>query len=415
MINFIKECSKHKKIFIYGDGEVGRLTRICLHEQGIEICAFITTNEPKRSNLMGIPVYKISTLEIDLSDTYVIICMHKMWWDDAVTRLDNYGFKNYIIVDDELRNELERQVEFRDIYSDVERNINVLLYHRVESLETSYSIIVNPINFEAQLRYICAHYNMLSCGEDWSNINKKSVAITFDDGYVDFYTKVYPLLKKYNVPATVFVSTGGIDNNKEFWWDELEKILNCDKLPEVIRTKRKDFKIKNYENKAMLVMDIRNEIIENTYDLRDSEIKNLKNQINPFLYNRDQYRTLNTQEIQTLSKDPIITIGAHTVNHILCDKEKFDVQFKEISESKKALETIIDKKVDLFAYPNGNIGLDTREILKKLDFKRAFTCEHGCIDYDEKKYDIPRCAVLNWNENMLNKRFRGMWQTSKDI
>lgn len=414
--NLLKTCQNFRNIYIYGDGEVGRLTRIYLHEQEIEISGFITTNRPKRELLMNVPVYSIERFIADKQhDAYIIVCMHKKWWAEVTDRLFQLGLTNYLIIDDSLRASIERDVLFRDLYRDVERKINVLLYHRIENFNTSYSIIVGERNFEEQLKYICANYNLLKCDEDWSEANPQSVALTFDDGYVDFYDKAYPLLKKYNVPATVFISTGGIDNNKEYWWDELEYILMQPHIPEIIKTNRKQFATKEYHSRSELIMDVREEIIRNSFTVRDAEIFRLKLQINPDLKLRPRYRTMNTKEIQRLAKDPLITIGAHTVNHILCDVETFDIQKKEIKHSKNRLEEIIDKKVDLFAYPNGNIGKDSRSILYELGFQRAFTCEHACIDCDINKFDIPRSAVLNWDLSQVEKRFRGMWQTSKDI
>ena len=57
-------------------------------------------------------------------------------------------------------------------------------------------------------------------------------AVTFDDGYIDNLLAAEPLLRQYNVPATVFVASGDTDRGCEFWWDELERIILApDDLP----------------------------------------------------------------------------------------------------------------------------------------------------------------------------------------
>jgi len=411
----IKKCMEFKRIYIYGDGEVGRLMRVYLHEHKLEISGFLTTYKPQKNRVMDVPVCELSSLHSVPTDTFIIICMHKKWWDEAIKYIEKYGYTNFMIADDGIRLNIENETMFTDLYEDVDHRINVLLYHRVENLETSYSIIVTERNFEDQLKFICSNYNILRCDEDWSGVDRKSVALTFDDGYVDFYTKAYPLLKKYNVPATVFISTGGIDNDNEFWWDALENILKQPCLPHIIRTRKKEFCVRDYQNRSELIMDVRGEIISNTYRVRDEEISCLKSQVNPTLKNRQQYRTMNTKEIMQIAKDPLVTIGAHTINHILCDIENESVQMKEIEKSKTRLEEIINREVSLFAYPNGNIGSKTRSILSEFGFTRAFTCEHACIDRDEHVFDIPRSAVLNWDCSQVERRFRGIWQTSKDI
>lgn len=410
----LDKCKCGHKIFIYGDGEVGRLLRIFLHENGVEIAGFLTTNVPNHRMLMNVPEYKLEDINDCTKDSYIIVCMHMKWWEDAENRLRKLDFNNYVVIDDDTRKAIEEVVQFKDIYEDIERRINVLLYHRVADLKTAYSIIVGKKNFEEQIEYISSTYNLLRCDEDWSCVNKKSVALTFDDGYVDFYSTVYPILKKYNVPATVFVNTAGIDNDKEFWWDELECLLNQPILPNIIKTEKTIYETLKYNNREKLISDIRNDIIGYSYKFRDEEICKLKLQINPFINSRSEYRTMNSDELKVLAKDPLITIGAHTVNHILCDIETYEIQKKEIKESKDKLESIINKEVNLFAYPNGNIGVETRKILSELEFKRAFTCEHACIDYDEKVFDIPRSPVLNWDKNQVSRRFRGIWQTCRD-
>ena len=58
-----------------------------------------------------------------------------------------------------------------------------------------------------------------------SALPKNAVALTFDDGYFDNLEFAAPVLKKYDIPATIYVASGQVGNPNEFWWDELEAIL----------------------------------------------------------------------------------------------------------------------------------------------------------------------------------------------
>lgn len=410
--SLLNNCISSSEIYIYGDGEVGRLTRVYLQENGIEIKAFLTSNEPINSVVLGASVHKIDEIEL-YDNQLIIICMHKMWWNSVSKMLIDKDFTNFFIVDDSIRIEMENAVEYAEEYDEINKKINVLLYHRVQNDIGPYTIVVNERNFENQLAYISQTYNILNCNEEWDNVSRTSVALTFDDGYGDFFLKAYPLLKKYSIPATVFIATAGIDNNNEFWWDKLEQIIGHNKLPEFLSTSGHKYCVKDYNDRKELINVIRDDVIDNTYKDRDAEIKKLIAQVDDSLPDRIANRTMSKTEIELLAKDPLITIGAHTVNHILCDKEDFGIQYNEIKESKEQLESIINCDVNLFAYPNGNIGDRTREILEQLKFSRAFTCEHACIDFIDRKYDIPRNPVLNWDKKDLNRKFRGMWFTSK--
>lgn len=89
----------------------------------------------------------------------------------------------------------------------------ILMYHYINDEEPLKSKLgVSPSSFEKQMRFLRRHnYNIITLEElvnliaGENKIPRKTVAITFDDGYLDNYTNAYPVLKKYNIPATIFV------------------------------------------------------------------------------------------------------------------------------------------------------------------------------------------------------------------
>lgn len=91
--------------------------------------------------------------------------------------------------------------------------VPILMYHYINNEEPLKSKLgVSPAAFEKQMRFLREHkYTILPLGELAQIIREKkrfplkTAAITFDDGYLDNYTNAYPILKKYNIPATIFV------------------------------------------------------------------------------------------------------------------------------------------------------------------------------------------------------------------
>ncbi|NQT00247.1 MAG: polysaccharide deacetylase family protein [Candidatus Omnitrophica bacterium] len=91
-----------------------------------------------------------------------------------------------------------------------------LVYHLVvdRPIENEWDEQTTPKDlFESQMKYLCDNqYNVLSCTQalryliNRENIPPKTIAITFDDGYKDNYTNALPVLKKYNFPATLFLT-----------------------------------------------------------------------------------------------------------------------------------------------------------------------------------------------------------------
>lgn len=103
-------------------------------------------------------------------------------------------------------------------FDDVSKvSIPVLMYHSINNKSTNNNIL--PVNqFEEEMKwlkdnkfYTLSMSELINVFNTSKNIPKKAVVLTFDDGYLDFYSNAYPILKKYNFKATNFVITGTID------------------------------------------------------------------------------------------------------------------------------------------------------------------------------------------------------------
>jgi len=98
--------------------------------------------------------------------------------------------------------------------------IPALMYHHVNN-EPEDSISITPANFEQQIRYLAeSGYKSLHLDEFFENMKKwdipeKMVLITFDDGYADNFIYAYPILKKYNMKATIFPVTAFIKDKAD--------------------------------------------------------------------------------------------------------------------------------------------------------------------------------------------------------
>src|SRR5262245_1755138 len=107
----------------------------------------------------------------------------------------------------------------------------ILMYHRVTELPSDpHLVAVTPKHFCEQLEMIRKHYMPIRLQQlvealQGGEAPKRAVVITFDDGYADNLHKAMPLLEHYDIPATVFVTAGVVGSQREFWWDELDRLL----------------------------------------------------------------------------------------------------------------------------------------------------------------------------------------------
>ena len=120
------------------------------------------------------------------------------------------------------------------LISEKDVGIPVLLYHEFYEKEPSkdlYGLISTPEKFEQDMTTIIGEgYTFISINRliDYKNgikgIPEKSVVLTFDDGYISNYELIYPILKKYNIPATIFIIGDMVGDDRHFSWEDAKKM-----------------------------------------------------------------------------------------------------------------------------------------------------------------------------------------------
>jgi len=112
------------------------------------------------------------------------------------------------------------------------------MYHRFTSSDSDPRVKgVSADTFERQVAFIARQYQPMTVTEmvkgcfEGAPLPKHAVALTVDDGYEDFYNIAWPILKRYKVPATFYVTTGFVDGRLWLWPDQLMWILENAPLP----------------------------------------------------------------------------------------------------------------------------------------------------------------------------------------
>ena len=107
----------------------------------------------------------------------------------------------------------------------------ILMYHRVAEVGSDpWSLCVTPQHFAEHLEVLREYGNATQMQylhkvvQNTAHLHRP-IAVTFDDGYADNLQNAKPLLEHYDIPATVFVVSGCVDQEREFWWDELERVF----------------------------------------------------------------------------------------------------------------------------------------------------------------------------------------------
>lgn len=386
-------CRRHSKIFCYGAGRYGRTLWVHLQERGIDIEAFLITGEPPDDDVLGKPVRSIHEMTFAKGDG-VILAISSRFIGAMQRELALQGVQEYAIVDERLLEEIESATEFSHCLSKVPY-INVLMYHRVaEESRDSYEITVSPGNFAEQMAYLNENFPVLRFDDEWERITKPSVVVTFDDGYADNFHNALPVLERYNIPVTFFVSTEHLGTNDLFWWDILDGLFSAC-LDGSIRLgnrqfNRNELKAANSFLRKMLP-EKRNDIIDEAMRKATELPKTISKR-----------RILSIKELKQLSESSLVTIGAHTVTHSSLSHEPKTVQEWEIKASKRRLEDIIGRELSVFSYPFGDYNEETLSILKDCGIKKACTVAGGLYSRNDF-FRIPRNKVLNVNGREFEK------------
>ncbi|HJW31432.1 MAG TPA: polysaccharide deacetylase family protein, partial [Saprospiraceae bacterium] len=201
------------------------------------------------------------------------------------------------------------------VHNKVRVPVVVLVYHRVTKLALDPQLLaVTPDLFREHLE-ILKTYPILRFEDDWSDAQEPSVVITFDDGYADNFHEVMPILTDFGVPATFFVSAGAIGSQREFWWDELERlILTPSTIPDRFRLhgfkclRPMEWTTRTSEDRMKLYADMHAMIAKShEADLCDCIIRELQCWSGLGEKGRKTHRSMDCAELEALAQNPLVT------------------------------------------------------------------------------------------------------------
>lgn len=289
----------------------------------------------------------------------------------------------------------------------------VLLYHRIADDPVDAQLLaVSPENFEEHLMLLTARCRVLPLLDLLEEVqegilNLNTVALTFDDGYLDVLSNALPILEKYRAHATVFVTSGMVGSDREFWWDELERLfLTGDDLPESIEINFTDEAVKlglKTPRERLRALDGIAAILRNASpDEIDMFIGQLFGGLGLDRTGRATHRILNNGQLLEMSSSRHIEIGSHTITHPLLSAMSKEKQRQEIVQSKEQLEGLLKRQVRLFSYPFGSDDSFTGEseqLVREAGYAAGIANIQGSITLPLDLYSVPRILVRNWQEN----------------
>lgn len=233
-------------------------------------------------------------------------------------------------------------------------------------------------------------------------IRPYTVAITFDDGYVNNKSVALPILAKHNIIPTFYVPTAFINSRKPFWFDRFDYAVQQIKDPYRIELDgevfeflpgnraNQDTEYSRLRRHAKEAFDTDRDFNE-FFDAHCSRIEEIAGSSLSKIQSTDVWSAIvSEKDIQELSESRGATIGSHTVDHIRLDKVSARECAYQLEKSKSDLEEISKQPCDQFCYPNGNVNAAVAESVKSSGYRSAVTSVAGFNPVGSDRYQLKR-------------------------
>jgi len=280
----------------------------------------------------------------------------------------------------------------------------ILAYHRINKPSADQYIepgmYLSPAAFKKQMEILGRYFQIVSlekvCRER-IDINRPSCVLTFDDGWIDFYTNVYPVLKEYQYPATVFLPTEYIGTKRMFWPDCFANLMIKRKFDTGFllnyledEKSRKELKRKfNRKNLHELINLVKKYSME-----RDREVIWRIVKEND-LIKEDRYDFLNWDQVYRMKESKLVNFGSHTSEHVILTSESVERVRAELHRSRETLlkKNVVSSEFIPFCYPNGFTNDAITEQVRSAGYHCAVTVRRKWNNSSSDIYRLNRIGM----------------------
>ncbi|MEZ5872652.1 MAG: polysaccharide deacetylase family protein [Nitratireductor sp.] len=272
----------------------------------------------------------------------------------------------------------------------------ILMLHRVcdagPGFDPNAHLSVSPVFLDRLLgslasrgvRFVAMDEIAKSLGNHQDRDRDFQVAITLDDGYRDNLENAVPVFRKHQAPYTIFVAPGLVDGRATLWWEDLAMAI-ASREHFVLRSPRGNisFDVSTRSRKA----DVFNQMLSMlTTNVSEQEQRRIVGDLcAQCSFDQEGHRAgaiMNWRELVALSKDPLCTLGAHTIHHYAVARLDEKLARDEMRESARVIEMETGLAPRHFAFPYGYpaaAGKREFRLARDAGFETAVTTRHGVL------------------------------------
>jgi peptidoglycan/xylan/chitin deacetylase (PgdA/CDA1 family)/glycosyltransferase involved in cell wall biosynthesis len=298
----------------------------------------------------------------------------------------------------------------------------ILMYHRIadESFDP-WQLAVSPANFADQLEWIARHRTPLPLAEfaelsRRGRLPRNAIALTFDDGYACNADLGIPLLAKFGIPATIFLPVELIERGREFWWDELERIVlrhtgraltvNGSEI-EVGEIAPDDRQWPPGERPRTARQIAYHQLWSLLYEMTPADLEaamqQLRDQARLAEAPRQSHRPLTREQIGQIRSD-LVQFGSHGLTHPSLPRLGSAEKAREIRDSVDRCAQLTGVQPRSFAYPYGDFDPESEQLAEQAGFSCACKADGWFVTKNSSRFALPRIFVGNWDSSRLARQ-----------
>lgn len=278
--------------------------------------------------------------------------------------------------------------------------VRIIAYHRFPA-SCAHTL-------RAQCAYICSYHRVVSLADvdrwlyEGAPLPPRSIAVTVDDGYRDFFEVAYPIFRDHGIPVTIFLTTGFLDRSCWLWGDLVRHLFHQSSLAHVeipCGADKLRFGLRSEEERVSAVCSFK----EAAKRIDDDVRAKLVHEILPRVLDTNipdvlpvECEPLRWDQVREMYRNGI-RFGAHTSTHPILSSVRSEERLSaEIAGSKQRLEEELGHPIFHFAYPNGtaeDVNSDVIRHVRNAGFKTAFMAEPGPNRRSADRYTLRRNAI----------------------
>ncbi len=283
----------------------------------------------------------------------------------------------------------------------------VITYHRVldDYAKDPFALgmVTQKQDFKAQMQLLKQHFDIrqandvIAATKAGETLNKPTVSITFDDGYLDNLNNALPILQELQLQATLYVATGGLDTAQMLWWD---RVIYAIHQSSANTLDVRNLDITGCDSPLELSPPNKKRSVETLLDgLWTTDLSRcmravdaIEDQLN-VTTNQHWAPRMSSEQLRSFQQAGM-EIGAHSIHHHdMSQLDQTRLQ-QELSESKSTLETLLDKPVTGFAYPAGRHSEVVIESTRAAGYEYAMSTIRGFNHSPiQNQYAIQRMVI----------------------